>query len=118
VPSGLDFLQFAIENARREFGEADGEGTMIDKTTDAQAPWTLADQQAVDTFEQQILEVAAQIRGGHPDALVVGVVQALGSLMAQRLRDDPTRVKFYAQLIARLADHVMPAPSNSSTPRH
>jgi hypothetical protein len=70
--------------------------------------WTVDDQRRVDDFEQQILDVAAQVEGGHPDALVLGFAQALGTLMRRRLQADPTRLKFYALTLRGLVDYVIP----------
>ncbi len=72
----------------------------------AEMPWTAADQARADAFEQQILGVASQLQGGHPDAIVVAFVQTLGSLMRQRLTVDPSRLAFYEHMIGMLAEHV------------
>lgn len=73
--------------------------------------WTAIDQARSDAFEQQILGVAAQLRGGHPDVIVHAFVQTTGSLMRQRLQEDPSRLAFFLTLIARLADYVHPPAS-------
>jgi hypothetical protein len=68
--------------------------------------WTTVDQARADAFEQQILGVAAQLRGGHPDVIVVAFLQTVGSLMRQRLREDATRLPEYQRMVEMLADHV------------
>ena len=69
--------------------------------------WTEADQRHVDNFEQQILPVAEQLRGGHPDALIVGFAQTLGTLMLRRLKEDPTRLGSCAVWLQTLVDRVI-----------
>lgn len=68
--------------------------------------WTKADQRRVDAFEQQILAVATQPQSGHPNAIVFGLAQAVGSLMRLRLRDDPTQLPVYQRVLEMLTTHV------------
>jgi hypothetical protein len=64
--------------------------------------WTAADQARIDAFEQQIVNVASQLQSGHPDAIVMGFVQATGSMMLQRLAKDPTLLSTYLRMIRML----------------
>jgi hypothetical protein len=68
--------------------------------------WIAADQARADAFERQIVAVAARLRGGHPDAVVLAFVQTTGSLMRDRLRADPSRWAFYARMIDMLRAHI------------
>lgn len=52
--------------------------------------WTAADQATVDTFVQQILAAAPHMRGGHPDLLWIGFLEATACLMERRRDDDPS----------------------------
>lgn len=78
-----------------------------DADADGALEWTEADQRRADSFEQQILNVAKQLRGGHPDAIVVGFAQTLGTLMQRRLKEDPTRLGSYAVWLQTLVDRVI-----------
>jgi hypothetical protein len=82
--------------------------------------WTLADQARADAFEQQIVNVAAQLHGAHPDTIVVAFVQTVGALMVQRLQADPSRAPMYAKMLAMLATYVAGAvpPAAGDDRRH
>jgi hypothetical protein len=82
--------------------------------------WTVEDQARADAFTEQIVAIAAQLQGGHPDAIVLAFVQTTGSLMRDRLRADPTRGPFYARMIEMLATHVAQAmpPAAADGTRH
>jgi hypothetical protein len=81
-------------------------------------PWTVSDQARADSFEQQILGVASQLKGGHPDVIVVGFVQTTGSLMRQRLQEDPSRLPEYQRMLEMLAEYVRAdGPMRRPSPR-
>jgi hypothetical protein len=72
----------------------------------ADVQWSSTDQQRADTFERQILAVAGQLRGGHPDVVLVAFAQTTRSLLRQRLRDDPGRAAIYAAMLQELAEEI------------
>jgi hypothetical protein len=82
------------------------------------AEWTAADQKRADLFEQQMRDLAAQKRDGHPDVMVLAFVQTLGSLMRDRLRASPERWAFYAHLLERLTQHVAAGIAQPDEARH
>ena len=74
--------------------------------------WTAADQLAVDTFEREIKAPLPRLKGTfNPGVLALALVQVTGILIQQRLKDDPTRLAFYARVLKQLADHALPLPS-------
>jgi len=83
---------------------------------DQTPPWTAADQACVEAFEDQILRVASQLNARHPDVIVVGFVQTLGSLIRRRLREDPSRLAFYRDTIGMLIEHIEASPPSSDVP--
>lgn len=68
--------------------------------------WTARDQARADAFEHEILNVAAQLRAGHPDVIVMAFVQTTRSLMRQRLEADPSRLSTYRRMLRMLKRHV------------
>jgi hypothetical protein len=80
--------------------------------------WTADDQRRADGFTRQIVDVAAHLRGGHPDVVIVAFVQTTGNLIRERLRADPSRAPVYAQMLDRLMTHVglaMPPTDDEQT---
>jgi hypothetical protein len=77
-------------------------------TMTKQPDWTPLDQARADSFARQVLQFAASMPG-HPDAVVIAFVQATGSLMRQRLGEDPTRAAEYARMLDMLQTHVAQA---------
>ena len=82
------------------------------------AEWTSVDQARVDAFEQQMLGIAAQLKGGHPDVIVMGFIQALGSLMRQRLQEDPSQLALYQRFVEMLLNHVTASVPADSEIKH
>jgi hypothetical protein len=76
---------------------------MSDEAREAFVSWTAADQRRADNFERQTVPLQRQLRGGHPDLIIVGLVQTVRSLMAQRLMTEPAAHDRYTAIIGWLA---------------
>jgi hypothetical protein len=87
-------------------------------TEPTEQPWTTVDQARADTFAEQVLTFADAMPG-HPDAVVTAFVQATGSLMRQRVGENPTRAPKYLRMIDMLRAHVEqaipPTPVSDTT---